>query len=190
MRILTALIAAGVSAPLAAADESGCGAGLVCAADPQTVVNAIQKNGYRADLRPDPVGPYIASAASGYRFHVMFNDCVAGEKCTSLQFSILFPANSIHTAQYANGYNVRYRFAQAGALQNGELRLSYDINTHGGLTDSNFAAILANWSGAIGAFSAYAREQAAPVPPIPPTAPVNPDAAKGARPVTNPSGKN
>lgn len=170
-----------LSSASAYAQGSLCGKNLICAADPQTVVAALQDSGYRAELGSDEAGPYIVSAASGYRFVIFFNDCTAARDCKSLQFNLRIGARDFHTAPYANGYNRRYRFAQLSAQTNNELRLSYDINTIGGKTKANFTAILSDWAGAIGAYTNYDREQASSAnqaPIAPPAAPTNPDALK------------
>lgn len=168
-----------------AAPDSVCGKDLICAADAQTVVVALQDSGYRAELSSDEAGPYIASAASGYRFVIFFNDCTMARDCKSLQFNLRIGARDFHTAPYANDYNRRYRFAQLSAQTNNELRLSYDINTIGGKTKANFSAILADWAAAIGAYVNYDREQeslAKPVPVAPPAAPTNPYPPKAKEP--------
>ena len=171
-----------LSSASVAAQDSLCGKDLICAADPQTVVAALQDIGYRAELSSDETGPYIVSAASGYRFVIFFNDCNMARDSKSLQFNLRIGARDFHTAPYANGYNRRYRFAQLSAQTDNELRLSNDINTIGGKTKANFSAILSDWAGAIGAYANYDREQAssakpAPVaPPAPPTIPYPPKA--------------
>jgi hypothetical protein len=173
--LFLSLTALAFASPLHAADQNVCGKDLICAADPQTVVTALQQGGYRAELISHPKGPYIASSAEGYRFHVLFNDCNNGVACRSLQLSVLFTASDIHTAAYANGFNARYRFLQVGALPNKQLRLSYDLSTEGGITRTNFSAVLASWADSLRLFTGYAREQAEATPP----APTSPNTPKG-----------
>jgi Putative bacterial sensory transduction regulator len=179
----TALAVSLLSSTLADAQDSACGKDLICAADPQSVVAALQDGGYRAELSSDEAGPYIVSAASGYRFVIFFNDCTMVRDCKSLQFNLRLSAKDHHTAPYANGYNRRFRFAQLSAQSNNELRLSYDINTVGGKTKSNFSAILGDWAGSIGAYVNYDREKPfVPAPAAPPAPPKYPDPAKAKEP--------
>ncbi len=178
--IMAALAASTTPGPAVATDTPVCGHELICAADPQTVVAALQKRGFRAELFSDPAGPYIASGAEGYAFSVLFNDCKDGKDCTSLQFNILFSESDKHTPQYANAFNVRYRYIQVGALPNNRLRFAYDLNTMGGITKENFNTFLGIWSGALRSFANFSREQAAST--IPPAAPINPVAGKPQKP--------
>lgn len=178
--VLAALAASTTANPVVAIDTPVCGHDLICAADPQTVVSALQKRGFRAELVSDPTGPYIASGAEGYAFYVLFNDCKDGKDCTSLQFNILFAESDRHTPQYANAFNIRYRYIQVGALPNNKLRFAYDLNTMGGITKENFYALLGIWSGALRSFANFSREQAALS--VPPAAPINPDSGKPSKP--------
>ena len=174
--VLAAIAASAQPIPVTIPAASACGTDLICAADPQTVVTALQQGGFRAELLSDSAGPYISSSAEGYKFFVLFNDCKEGKDCTSLQFNILFAASDLHTPQYANAFNVRYRYIQVGALPNKELRFAYDLNTKGGITKANFYSLLGTWSGALRSFATFSREQAAAA--VPPPAPTVPNAGK------------
>lgn len=74
--------------PSWAADTEPCGANLVCASDPQSVVQALQAEGYKAALgKSSQTGnPKIESAASGYNYTIYFYECEQGRQCGSLQF--------------------------------------------------------------------------------------------------------
>ena len=99
------------------------------------------------------------------------NDCEGGLKCSSLQFNVLFASDERHTAAYANGFNLRYRYLQLAAKDNNELRLTYDIDTTGGLTKANFNSVLNNWAKGLGAFLIYVRDQDATAKTAFPSAP-------------------
>ncbi len=59
-----------------AKDTDACGTNMICASDPQTVVDALQREGYRAKLNTDSIGdPMISSAATGYNFDIFFYGC-------------------------------------------------------------------------------------------------------------------
>ncbi len=164
-----------LSTPALAVDENACAQDMVCASSPASVVTALQGAGYRAELKKDEVGEFISSAAGGYNFLISFIGCREGIKCDSLQFSIVFKPHPDQTAEYANGYNLKYRYLQAAARENKELRLTYDLNTMGGVTKRNFVDVVDIWSRGLGSFSTYVRDEAAkkimPVPPAPPASP-------------------
>src|SRR3546814_6377613 len=68
--VAASLWMAALATPGLAADREACGAGLVCASDPQTVVKALQAAGYKALLSKSKQtgNPKIESAASGYDY--------------------------------------------------------------------------------------------------------------------------
>lgn len=171
--IPTAALLVTLSSSGNAVDENACAADMVCASSPASVVTALQGAGYRAELKKDNVGEFISSAAGGYNFLISFIGCSEGVKCDSLQFSIVFKAHPDQTAEYANGYNLKYRYLQAAARDNKELRMTYDISTIGGLTKRNFTDVVDIWSRGLNSFSIYVKDEAAkrvmPVPPAPPT---------------------
>jgi hypothetical protein len=155
-----------------AADDKICAPDMVCASKPETVVTSLQDAGFRAKLENGSDGATITSASSGYNFYVDTNDCEGGLKCSSLQFNVLFASDERHTAAYANGFNLRYRYLQLAAKDNNELRLTYDIDTTGGLTKANFNSVLNNWAKGLGVFLIYVRDRDAitnkAFPPAPP----------------------
>src|SRR3546814_19453706 len=72
--VAASLWMAALATPGLAADREACGAGLVCASDPQTVVKALQAAGYKALLSKSKQtgNPKIESAASGYAYSIFF----------------------------------------------------------------------------------------------------------------------
>ncbi len=171
--IPTAALLVTLSSSGNAVDENACAADMVCASSPASVATALQGAGYRAELKKDEVGEFISSAAGGYNFLISFIGCREGIKCDSLQFSIVFKPHPDQTAEYANGFNLKYRYLQAAARENKELRLTYDLNTMGGVTRRNFTDVVDMWSRGLGSFTTYVRDEAAkkiiPAPPAPPT---------------------
>lgn len=148
-----------VAAPAVAADNAACGAGMVCASNPQTIVAALQKAGYTAELTKDDTGdPMINSAASGYKFSVMFYGCEKAAKCDSVQFQASFDANDSVTADYVNKWNRDKRFMQASVNDEKEMQLRYDVATIGGVNATNFKDVLDWWSAMLGEYSKYAGE--------------------------------
>jgi len=145
IRIVFAVLAA-LALPAAAAAQDACPARHVCASDPQTVVNALQAQGYKAKLGTDDLGdPAIESSASGYDYTVEFYGCKEGKACTSLRFVVRFEDDGTNTPELANGWNKTKRFAHMGALDNGQLLFAYDVTTVGGLNQDNFADVIDWW---------------------------------------------
>ena len=174
--VIILVVLATFSTTANAADEGICQTDMVCASDPQSVVTALLDNGYRAKLEKDASGQYIKSAAGGYNFEVIFLGCKEQIKCDSIQFNLFFSANDAHTPEYANGFNVKYRFLQVAATNNKQLRIAYDVNTIGGITKRNFKDAIEIWSGGLSSFTKYAHQQstttATPEEPVVPLVPV------------------
>lgn len=157
LRFSLAALGMAVAAPAAAVDTAPCGTGLVCASNPQSVADALQKAGYRAELTKDDVGdPMINSGASGYTYSIFFYGCEKAAKCDSLQFYASFEANDAVTPAYVNQWNTDKRFIQASVNDEKKLRLRYDVATIGGLNQSNFKDVINWWSSMLGEYNTYA----------------------------------
>jgi len=142
------LLAAG---PAAAEDKGPCGADLVCANSPETVLKGLQDAGYRAKIGKDSTGdPQISSSASGYNFEIYFYGCKANVNCDSLQFQTSFAKDGANTAQLANKWNSTKRFSQAFISDKGSFVINYDVTTAGGLTTKNFADVVDWWQVTLG----------------------------------------
>lgn len=149
MRNLTksVLLLAALAGPANAA-EASCPAGLICASDPQTVVAAMQSNGYKAQLGKNTAtgNPKIDSSASGYNYAVLFYGCESNRDCKSLSFVVTFENDGTNTPELANRWNKENRFSQMAANDDGTLTLTYDVTTIGGLNQTNFADVVDWWS--------------------------------------------
>ncbi|MDG2003065.1 MAG: YbjN domain-containing protein [Novosphingobium sp.] len=129
------------------APGSGCPENTICAADPGSIVAAMQAEGYQAKLGTAKDGdPMIDSGASGYDFTVQFYDCTEGKDCKSIQFLVIFKDDGTNTPELANRWNKAKRFVQMAARDNGSLWLSYDVTTVGGLNQANFADTIDWWA--------------------------------------------
>jgi len=132
-------------------DTKICARDLICATAPQTVVAAIVKAGYKAELDKDSKGnPFIHSEANGYKYDIYFYGCTAGSLCDSLQFYISFDDEVTNGPALANLWNTKKRFLQMAYENEKYSRLSYDVATIGGITQENFADILAWWDAMLG----------------------------------------
>lgn len=143
-------LAAVIATPAQA--QSRCGTGLVCASEPQSVVSALQKLGYKAALGQSETSgnPKIDSAASGYDFTIYFYDCAAPKGCGSLGFTVVFEDDGTNTAKLANAWNKDNRFSQMAVNDNGTLAFTYDVTTVGGLNQANFADVVDWWQVMLG----------------------------------------
>jgi len=156
--LAAAMMAAGVALPQAAnaKDAATCGSGMVCASTPQTVVAAMKKAGWKADFGTDGVGdPKIESTLLGYNFTVLFYGCEDHKQCDSLQFYIGFEDDGKNTPALANNWNKNKRFLQMAALDDGSLRVSYDVSTIGGINQANFADDLDWWQTMLGELATF-----------------------------------
>jgi hypothetical protein len=134
---------AATASPAQAKDDQPCAATMICASDPGTIVTALQKAGYKAQLTKDATGdPEIDSAASGYSFSIYFYDCVEHKQCAAIQFYASFKADPAYTEAFANKWNTDKRFLRARIDAKKELVFDHDISTIGGLNQANFADLL------------------------------------------------
>ena len=145
--ILAALAMTFVAASANAADKELCAPNMVCASAPQSVINALQKIGYKAVLtRSDTTGnPMIESEANGQGFHIFFYECEDRKSCASLQFNLAFAGEEANTPQLANLWNKKMRFMQMSVDDQKILSVSYDLSTIGGLNGENFADVAQWW---------------------------------------------
>lgn len=151
--ILTAAAGlAGLAPPAAAQDRQPCGKELVCASNPDTVVQAMHAANIRsAKLGIDPQGdPTIEVPGRPYRFDILFYGCEKHRNCDSLRFEVSFSRNAQATIALANKWNAGHRFISAAVKDNGNFVLSYDIGMIGGTTKRNFADTLDWWNSMLG----------------------------------------
>ena len=149
-----------LSAPGFAEDTKPCGAGLVCASNPQTVVAAMEKAGLKPKLSKDTDGdPMIESDESTYHFEVFFYGCEAHKNCDSLRFESLFEKAPENTPEFVNKWNSKKRFLQASVRADGQLGVAYDVATIGGLTPANFGDVLDWWNSALNELSTFFKEE-------------------------------
>lgn len=163
MRLLpfaAGLAALWLSAPATAEDTKPCGAGLICASDPQTVVAAMARAGLAPKLSKDSEGdPLIESDQSTYHFEVYFYGCKANKNCDSLRFEALFEKAPENTPEFVNKWNSKKRFLQAYVRTDGQLGVAYDVATIGGLNATNFADVLDWWNSQLSELATFFKEE-------------------------------
>jgi hypothetical protein len=151
MRAIGLVVAAAAASVLTAGaaqaqDRAPCGAGLVCASSPDSVVGAMEKAGFKPKRTADPQGdPMIESDQAPYHFDIFFYGCETSRNCDSLRFEVAFRKDPENTFELANKWNSAHRFLQAAVKDDGRLVVSYDLATIGGLTERNFADVLDWW---------------------------------------------
>lgn len=152
MRLICIAAAFCFAAPAFAQDRAACGAGLVCASDPATVVAAMTAANLKPKLGKDNNGdPLIESeGATAYHFQVYFYGCEKAKNCDSLRFEVVFEKDEGGTAALANKWNAAHRFVAAAVKDDGRLVMAYDVPTIGGINARNFADVLDWWSSMLG----------------------------------------
>jgi hypothetical protein len=149
-----------LSAPAAAEDAKPCGAAMICASDPATVMAAMEKAGLKPKLTKDGEGdPLIESDEASYHFDVYFYGCAANKKCDSLRFESLFEKAPENTPEFVNKWNSKKRFLQAYVRSDGQLAVAYDVATIGGLNAANFADVLDWWSSQLSELATFFKEE-------------------------------
>jgi hypothetical protein len=156
-----------------AQDRDPCGAGLVCASAPDTVIHAMEKAGLKPKKSVDTDGdPMIESDEGTYHFDVYFYGCEQHTHCDSLRFEVIFRKDPENTLELVNKWNAEHRFLQAAVKADGRLVVSYDFATIGGATDRNFADVLDWWKSQLEELGAFFQKE---LPPPPSAAPKKPN---------------
>lgn len=124
------------------------------AGNPEAVAEFLRKAGYRAVVEPDDEGdPSIVSGASGVDFLIFFHGCEGAFACTSMEFSSVFDAETPHTADQMNAWNVQRRYGKAMLTDERDPWIVMDINVEGGgLAPAQMAAYLQIWDDLLGDF--------------------------------------
>jgi Putative bacterial sensory transduction regulator len=140
---------AGLVAPAGASAQN------VVAQNPQSVVNALQDAGCKAQLGKDNGGdPMITSATSGKNFLILFFGCTKGAACTSIQFYTGFNKTDADLAK-VNEWNEGKRFGRAAIDKDGDpvIRMDVDIDL-GGISPALFKDHIAIWVVVVNKFAA------------------------------------
>jgi hypothetical protein len=141
-----------------------CGAGVICASNPQGMVDAIKALGYKAVLQKDPDGdPEIDTSASGYDYTIYFDDCNNHVNCDTVQFYISFDKDPANSEKLANEWNLTRRMGKMYFdPKDGSITMDYELSTVGGLSPKNFADVLAWWETCLGELQTFYQEHPAP----------------------------
>ena len=128
----------------------------VTAANPQSVVAALQAGGYKATLEKDDSGdPRIKSAASGANFLVTFYCCTANRDCDTITFYAGWTGSKAKVQQI-NEWNREKRFSRAYIDKDGDPVIEFDVNLDdGGMSQALFIDNVQFWEAAIGGFTKH-----------------------------------
>ena len=129
---------------------------MVTAADPQSIVQALQGAGYKAKLERDDAGdPRIESGASGARWYVNFYGCEKGAQCTTVTFSAGWSDADVTMARI-NEWNRDKRFSRAYLDKEDDPILEFDVDLDkGGVSGDLFIDNVEFWEASLGAFRSY-----------------------------------
>lgn len=148
----------GATADGATADGAMASPGMVTAADPNSVVLAMQDYGLSARLETDDEGdPVIRSKSSGANTNIYFYGCDDnGQDCRSIAFSAGFELDQPFAADQANAWNSDKRFSKAYVVDDGSAQIEMDVNLMGGgVTSENFADVIDWWDYSVGEFTTF-----------------------------------
>lgn len=147
---LATLLAAMVATPAMAT---------ISAAEPATVVQALVKMGYKAEMmKGDKGDPYISSASSGTTFFIFFLGCTNGTGCATVQFFTAMSKPSNGSLSAMNEWNRDNRFGRAYLADNGSARLEMDVDLDdGGMSNLLFEDNFEFWVAYMTKFEKYVR---------------------------------
>jgi hypothetical protein len=148
MRIPAAALLALLAAAPAAAD------GLIRAAEPGGVAEALRGLGYRAQLDTDSAGdPMVVSAIEGLEYTIWFYGCTNGAGCESLLFSVGLDLPEGVSFSKINVWNQERLFGKAYVDDENDPFLVHFLPTEGGITAENFVEIVEWWGLAVSEFT-------------------------------------
>lgn len=141
MRIPSAICAAALLCPAPAAAQD------VSAANPKSIVQAMQAHGFAVEASRDEDGsPLLTSRTSDSNFEVYFYGCTSGTACESLEFWAGYRLEVPVSAKVMNDWNRDKRFATAFVNGDGNPGIRMDLIAPGaGISRESFALTLDFW---------------------------------------------
>lgn len=141
-----------------AQDKQPCGADMVCASNPESVMAALRAADLDPKLSSEGDGSPMIEIDSGYHYDLSFYGCTAGKNCDSLRFQVLFRAGPDNTPELVNKWNGTKRFVQMSVRADGTMLAAYDVGTIGGLNQRNFKDVLDWWGTMLDELSDFFKE--------------------------------
>lgn len=129
---------------------------MVTAANPQSVIAALQSGGYKAALDKDSTGdPRIKSAATGSNFVVNFYGCEKNVRCKTLTFYAGWTGSKA-TIGDMNEWNKVKRFSRGYIDKDGDPVMEFDLDLDdGGMSSALFIDNVEFWEASMGAFKKH-----------------------------------
>ena len=139
-----------ISQPLNAAGTS------VSAAYPQSVADAIQDQGYKAEIDTDSYGdPMVRSAAEGVNFTLTFYGCENGSACTDIMFTVAFDKTNGMKMEPMNSWNLEKALGRAFLDDEMDPVLQHYMLSVDGMSRSTFDDNFSRWVGVMDEFTDY-----------------------------------
>jgi hypothetical protein len=125
--------------------------------DPQSLVSAMQANGYVAQYGTDKVGdPMITSGAGGTTFRVLFYNCTEHKDCATVQFHSGYHFENSPALDVINEWNRSQRFARAFLDKENDPIVEMDVDLDdGGVSPLLFIDNLEFWTSLLGKFETH-----------------------------------
>lgn len=135
---------------------SSAQAQMVSGQNPQSVVNALQTAGYKAELTKDGTGdPLIKSSSGGSSFAVFFFGCTKNVQCATIQFFAGYTEKK-PTLSLMNDWNSKKRFGRAYVADSGAARIEMDVDLDdGGMSAKLFEDNIEFWVITMSAFEKH-----------------------------------
>ena len=129
---------------------------MVTAQNPQSIVNALQNAGYKAELSKDGTGdPLIKSSSGGSSFAVFFFGCTKNVDCATIQFFAGYTDKKVTLSQM-NDWNSKKRFGRAYVADSGAARIEMDVDLDdGGVSAKLFEDNVEFWVVTMSAFEKH-----------------------------------
>lgn len=128
----------------------------VSAAHPESIIDAIQDMGYKAELATDRYGdPMIHSAASGVNFVINFYNCENNTDCSDLHFVVSFDLLNGIELYSLNSWNEERLIGMSYADSEGDPVLQHYVASVDGMSRSNFVATYSQWTESLADFTDY-----------------------------------
>ena len=143
---------------LAAASMAAQGApaapGMVSLADPNSLVAALQKAGYKAKLTYEQGKPEIESSAAGATFYLYFQNCEAKEGCEDIMVQSAYDVDKDAVSlETINTFNKDNRWARAYLDDERDPVLESDLMFTGKQMDEDaFIGGIKAWDDVLGRF--------------------------------------
>lgn len=130
----------------------------VTAAEPQSVIAAMEASGLEAVLEsPSDSSAHIRSAHDGVKFIVLFYNCDDdGTNCRTLQFYMGYNDAKSTTLERINEWNMTRRFTRAYRDESSDPVMEMDVDTDlGGVSRQWFQEQISTWRSQMDAFHAH-----------------------------------